>query len=166
MHPYQHPQNIKLMMGSISSRHTSSSLPSMFIPGEGLIILVGSVLIEQHRAIAIGCGQSGCRYFPIFNGHSSLVVQTRIPSPMGDLKSPKVICIKAFLFLISGLSAATLLLIQNYRWETVFLVVITVWSFCRLYYFLFYVIEHYVDSSFKYSGLLPMVKYMWNNRRH
>lgn len=85
---------------------------------------------------------------------------------MGDLKSPRVICIKAVLFLVSGLMAAILLVIQNYHWETVFLLSVTVWSFCRLYYFLFYVVEHYVDPQFKYSGLIPMLTYMWNSYRN
>ncbi len=83
---------------------------------------------------------------------------------MGDLKSPRIICIKGFLFLASGSIAAILLIMQNCSWRTVFLVAVAVWSFCRLYYFLFYVIEHYVNPTFKYSGLIPMLKYLWNNR--
>jgi hypothetical protein len=79
---------------------------------------------------------------------------------MGDLKSPRAICLKAFLFLLSGLGAALLLVLQNCSWTTVFLVTVAVWSFCRLYYFLFYVVEHYVDPSFTYSGLIPMLKHL------
>lgn len=29
---------------------------------------------------------------------------------------------------------------------------IAVWSFCRLYYFGFYVIERYIDPSYRFSG--------------
>ena len=32
--------------------------------------------------------------------------------------------------------------------------IIAVWCFCRFYYFAFYVIEHYVGASYRFSGLL------------
>jgi hypothetical protein len=35
-----------------------------------------------------------------------------------------------------------------------------VWSFCRFYYFAFYVIEHYVDPSYRFSGLLSFALYL------
>jgi hypothetical protein len=82
---------------------------------------------------------------------------------MGDLKSPGLICLKAGLFLICGMTAAFLLVVQTCRWDTVFLLAVTIWSCCRLYYFLFYVVEHYVDPNFNYSGLLPMLKHLWMN---
>ena len=44
------------------------------------------------------------------------------------------------------------------------LLAIAVWSFCRLYYFAFYVIENYVDDSYRFSGLWSFVKYLWNRR--
>ena len=34
---------------------------------------------------------------------------------------------------------------------------LTIWAFCRAYYFAFYVIEHYVDPGFKYAGLWDFV---------
>jgi hypothetical protein len=34
--------------------------------------------------------------------------------------------------------------------------IIAVWCFCRLYYFAFHVIEHYVDASYRFSGLLSV----------
>jgi hypothetical protein len=36
---------------------------------------------------------------------------------------------------------------------------IAIWAFCRAYYFAFYVIEHYVDSSFKFAGLGSFVRH-------
>jgi len=33
------------------------------------------------------------------------------------------------------------------------LIAIAIWAFCRAFYFAFYVIEHYVDPSFRFAGL-------------
>jgi hypothetical protein len=41
-----------------------------------------------------------------------------------------------------------------------------VWAFCRFYYFAFYVIEHYVDASYRFSGLLSLLHYAISKRRH
>ena len=76
---------------------------------------------------------------------------------MGDLKSPKMMYFKAFLFLVSGTIAAATLIAQSPSLTTIFLIGIVIWSFCRLYYFLFYVIEHYVDGDFRFSGIIPMI---------
>jgi hypothetical protein len=42
---------------------------------------------------------------------------------------------------------------------------ISVWCFCRFYYFAFYVIEHYVDPAYKFSGLWSFAKYFFTTRR-
>jgi len=39
-----------------------------------------------------------------------------------------------------------------------------IWSFCRAYYFAFYVIERYVDPRFKFSGLFSALKYLATRR--
>ena len=85
---------------------------------------------------------------------------------MGDLKNPKVIYFKACLFLISGTVAASTLIVQNPTLTTAFLVAITIWSFCRLYYFIFYVIEHYVDANQRFSGIIPFVVYLLKSRQN
>jgi hypothetical protein len=36
---------------------------------------------------------------------------------------------------------------------TALLLVLVIWSFCRAYYFSFYVLERYVDPGFKFAGL-------------
>jgi hypothetical protein len=76
---------------------------------------------------------------------------------MGDLKNPKLICFKGILFFVAGTMASVALIAQNPTWSTALLLAVAIWAFCRLYYFLFYVIEHYVDSSIRYSGLIPML---------
>ena len=44
--------------------------------------------------------------------------------------------------------------------KTALLMMIAVWSFCRFYYFAFYVIEHYVEPSYRFSGLLSFALYL------
>jgi hypothetical protein len=44
------------------------------------------------------------------------------------------------------------------------LLAIAVWCFARFYYFAFYVIEHYVDPGFRFSGLWSFARYVWSKR--
>jgi len=83
---------------------------------------------------------------------------------MTDLKSAKVIWIKGILFLILGLLTSALLLLQSPNVTTAILLGISVWAFCRAYYFAFYVIQHYVDPDYRFSGLLSFVRYSALNR--
>ncbi len=84
---------------------------------------------------------------------------------MADLTNPKVIKFKGALFLVMGLMASALLLIETPTLRTVFLLGIAIWSFCRFYYFAFYVLEHYVDPGFHFSGLLDCVRYLLKKRK-
>jgi hypothetical protein len=79
---------------------------------------------------------------------------------MKDLTSVAWIKFKGLLFLLLGIVAATLLVLENPTQKVVLLLALAVWCFCRAYYFAFYVIEKYVDSSYKFSGLCSFVKYM------
>jgi hypothetical protein len=45
------------------------------------------------------------------------------------------------------------------------MIALAVWCFARFYYFAFYVIEHYVDESYKFSGLWSFVVYLWHEKR-
>jgi hypothetical protein len=84
---------------------------------------------------------------------------------MSDLKSPILIKVKGVLFLLTGFSSAALLLLESPTLQTALLLGITIWSFCRFYYFAFYVIEHYVDASYRFSGLGSFARYFFG-RRH
>lgn len=84
---------------------------------------------------------------------------------MADLTNPKLIKLKGFLFLVIGLLSSTLLLIHAPHLTVALLLAITIWSFCRFYYFAFYVIEHYVDPSFKFAGLWDFARYMVKRRK-
>ncbi len=83
---------------------------------------------------------------------------------MSDLKNPRAIYLKGGLFLLTGLVSATLLLLLAPSLRIAALLAITVWCFCRCYYFAFYVIQHYVDDQFRFAGLLDFVKYAVRNR--
>jgi hypothetical protein len=79
---------------------------------------------------------------------------------MRDLTSASSMKLKAVLFLVIGVMSGALIVVQLPEWRTVLLLVLCVWAFCRAYYFAFYVIEKYVDPSFKFSGLGSAVKYL------
>jgi hypothetical protein len=83
---------------------------------------------------------------------------------MKNLADPRWIKLKGLLFLLVGLLSGALLLVESPTLKTAVLLLITVWCFCRLYYFAFYVIERYVDPGYKFSGLCSFVKY-WLGRR-
>ena len=83
---------------------------------------------------------------------------------MADLSDPRVIKLKGALFLVLGVLAAALLLIETPTWRHAALLGITIWAFCRSYYFAFYVIEHYVDPAFRFSGLGAFLRYLIGKR--
>jgi hypothetical protein len=78
---------------------------------------------------------------------------------MGNLKNRKVIWFKAALFLLLGLLSGALLIWHSPTLTSAILLGLTVWAFCRAYYFAFYVIERYVDPSFQFAGLLDFACY-------
>ena len=79
---------------------------------------------------------------------------------MKDLTNPTWIKAKGILFLIVGLLAAVLLFLEHPTWKVAVLLMVCVWCLCRFYYFAFYVIEKYIDSSFKFSGLIAALRYV------
>ncbi|MBI1249757.1 hypothetical protein GC197_18175 [bacterium] len=80
---------------------------------------------------------------------------------MGDLKSPALIYLKGVLFVVLGIASAGILLWKVGDWQIALLLMLSVWAFCRAYYFAFYVIQHYVDPSYKFAGLGSFVAYLW-----
>jgi hypothetical protein len=77
-----------------------------------------------------------------------------------DLKSSKLMYLKAALFFITGVLSALLILSRQPTFEITLLLLITIWSFCRLYYFVFYVIEKYVDPTYRFSGLGSFIAHL------
>jgi hypothetical protein len=82
-----------------------------------------------------------------------------------DLTNPLWIKVKGLLFLFIGIAATLLLFLDNPSWKTAVLLALAIWSFCRFYYFAFYVIEKYVDPTYKFSGLISFAKYLFRRRR-
>lgn len=79
---------------------------------------------------------------------------------MGDLKNPKLISAKGFLFLVPGGLCAGLLLAERPTLRAGLLLAGAVWGFARFYYFAFYVIQHYVDPGCTFAGLGAFVVYL------
>jgi hypothetical protein len=67
---------------------------------------------------------------------------------------------KAGLLLLIGIVSAVLLLVETPTVRCGVLLVLTIWAFCRAYYFAFYVIEHYVDPGYHFSGLWSFLVYL------
>ena len=84
---------------------------------------------------------------------------------MKDLANPNWIKAKGVLFLLLGVLCAVLLLVERPTIRTGVLLVVCVWAFCRFYYFAFYVLERYVDSSFRFSGVASLLRYLFRNPR-
>lgn len=68
--------------------------------------------------------------------------------------------LKAILFFIIGVTSACLILVELPDWRTFLLLSLVIWSFCRAYYFAFYVIEHYLDPTFRYAGLISLLRHL------
>ena len=83
---------------------------------------------------------------------------------MGDLTSKNWIIAKGFMFLGIGVLASVIPLLHSPSWIVGLLLAIAVWGFCRFYYFAFYVIEHYTDSQYRFSGLFSFVRYWFRGR--
>lgn len=83
---------------------------------------------------------------------------------MKDLSNPRVIKFKGFLFLFTGIFSGTLLILEDPTLKRVLLLGLTIWCFCRFYYFAFYVIEHYVDPQYRFAGLGSFVRYFLSRR--
>jgi hypothetical protein len=89
---------------------------------------------------------------------------------MTDLRSKPLIVLKGVLFLAILLAASGLLLAQHADWRTAALLAVVIWSAARCYYFLFYVLERYVDPQLRYAGILALLRSLRQhrqaNRRH
>ncbi len=79
---------------------------------------------------------------------------------MGDLRNPRLIYLKGFLFLGMAGASCGLILYEFWNPRLILLVAIAIWSSARFYYFAFYVIEHYVDPGYKFAGLGDFVMYL------
>jgi hypothetical protein len=81
-----------------------------------------------------------------------------------DITSPKILKLKGALFLFLGILSGALLLAPVFSWRGLGLLALCIWAFCRAYYFCFYVMHHYADPSFRYSGLIDLFKHLARRR--
>jgi hypothetical protein len=72
---------------------------------------------------------------------------------MSDLSSPRLIVAKGIAFLAIACCAALLIFEQLPNLKVALLLAALVWASARFYYFLFYVLERYVDQRLRYSGI-------------
>ncbi|MFC1597812.1 hypothetical protein ACFL5Q_07775 [Planctomycetota bacterium] len=79
---------------------------------------------------------------------------------MTDLTNPKLIYGKGVLFLLGGALSSALLIGEHPSLKIALLLALAVWCFARAYYFAFYVIEHYVDPTYRFSGLWSFALYL------
>ena len=84
---------------------------------------------------------------------------------MKDLTDPRWIKLKGILFLLIGVASSVLLILEMPTLKVGVLLAICIWCFCRFYYFAFYVIEHYVDPGYRFSGLWSFACYLFKRRR-
>jgi hypothetical protein len=84
---------------------------------------------------------------------------------MRNLTDPKWIQAKGWLFLFLGLLSGVLLFLGHPTPKTGVLLAVTVWAFCRFYYFAFYVIQHYVDPSYRFTGLWSLARYWFGEKQ-
>ncbi len=83
---------------------------------------------------------------------------------MTDLQSKKWIVAKGVMFLGIAATTAALILVEMPSVTLAALLALLVWASCRFYYFLFYVLEHYVDPTMRYAGLLDLLMGMKRRR--
>jgi len=78
---------------------------------------------------------------------------------------PKWIIIKAGLFLLVIALAVAGLLLRDPHWQTLLLAIALIWAAARFYYFLFYVIEKYIDSDYRFAGVWSALEFLWKKRK-
>ncbi len=84
---------------------------------------------------------------------------------MTDIKNPRLLYAKGALFVLGGIMALALILVECPTVKVALLLGTAVWCFARAYYFAFYVVEHYADPNYKFAGLWSFASYLLRNRR-
>jgi len=77
-----------------------------------------------------------------------------------DIRNVKVLYLKGGLFVVAGLLASGLILLECPSWKVAGLLALAVWCFARAYYFAFYVVEKYADPGFRFAGLASFLRYV------
>ena len=75
-----------------------------------------------------------------------------------NITSRPLLYLKALLFLLTGLLASAVILLDHPSFKLAALLALAIWAFARAYYFAFYVVEHYIDPTFHYAGLIDFLR--------
>jgi hypothetical protein len=81
-----------------------------------------------------------------------------------DLQNPKWMYLKAALFVGIGVLCFGFVWLDSPKLSTAAFMLLMIWAFARAYYFAFYVIEKYIDPTFRFAGLVDFVRYMVHRR--
>jgi uncharacterized membrane-anchored protein len=81
-----------------------------------------------------------------------------------DLTDPRLMYMKAGLLLLAAVLAGVGVLMEAPTARVLVLLLICVWASCRVYYFLFYVIEKYIDPGARFAGVGDAVAYVLGGR--
>ncbi len=73
--------------------------------------------------------------------------------------------LKGGLFSAILISSVFVILVEQFSWKLLVLLGLVIWSSARLYYLMFYVIEKYVDPTYKFSGIISFVKYLAKRKK-
>lgn len=79
---------------------------------------------------------------------------------VNDIKRRWLIHAKGLLFVALGALSAMLLFLQLPTFKTAALLCVTVWAFCRFYYYLFYVLERYLGREKRFTGVLDVLRFL------
>ena len=82
-----------------------------------------------------------------------------------DLVSKPVMVAKGGLFVLLAALAGANLVLARPTPGTVALVLIVAWASARFYYFLFYVVNQYLDRDLSYASVTDMVRVALSRRR-
>ncbi len=77
---------------------------------------------------------------------------------MTDLKSSRLIVAKGCMFLAIVVLASYLVLSELPRARIAVLLAVLIWASARFYYFLFYMLERYVDPQLRYAGIWALLR--------
>jgi len=83
----------------------------------------------------------------------------------GDITSSWLIHTKGILFLVAGVMAAGLILLEVPTLKVAALLLIVIWAFCRFYYYLFYVLERYLGHEKRFAGVFDALCGLFRTRR-
>ena len=77
-----------------------------------------------------------------------------------DIRIPWLIHVKAALFVLLGVVSSAMLFLEMPTVRTVALLSIAIWSFCRFYYYLFYVLDRFLGRDKRFSSVFDALLFL------